>query len=62
MNKNKKQLRKQVYNLLDRYGLFQKVKMKEWDYGLRDNFFKSFLVLVERYAEKKERREHENKK
>ena len=44
-------LQKQVYGVLEDYGLFQEAKLKPWDREIRDNFFKAFLVIAQRYAE-----------
>jgi len=50
---NQKELKVQVFGVLEQYGFFQKAKFKEWDREYRDRFFKDFLLVAERYADNK---------
>jgi len=45
----KKELKEQVWGILEDYGFFQPYKFKEWEKEYRDRFFKDFLIIVERY-------------
>lgn len=48
-----KNLKKQVWGVLEDYGFFQKYKFHSWDREYRDKFFEDFLIIAKRYAEQK---------